>query len=115
MSTIATSSTTVDAGVLHVFESTRTGRTTVQPLIGEPPAAAVTPRAAGGRTGRIESAMSSLATAVALEALLSDPGPFTLTDPVVTLTFVVPEGGRVRMYRAERTWLVEADYREVTP
>jgi len=113
--TIGVSSITYDAGIFAEFESSRDGRALVQTIVGEPPTQVITPRASGPRRGRLTVVPGDLAAAITIEAMLAGAGPFTLTDPDITLTFVVPDSGRVRVTRTDKAWRVEVDFLEVLP
>lgn len=116
MTTISDGTTTITPILISGYESSRTSRNVVHPILGTN-VPAVSLRAAGLRTGTLTALVANRAAAVALETVLAKALLLTYTDPDTTLsmTFVLDGEARVKLDPDTLTlWTVVWDYSEVT-
>lgn len=116
MTTISDGTTTITPLLVTGYESTRQSRNVIHDIIGrEDPE--VTLRVAGLRTGTLEMLVSTLANALALEALHTPGVVMTLADvdlPGLNMDYVTSGDIGVQLDDETRDrWLVTVDYQEV--
>lgn len=124
MASITGGSAVITPSSVLGFSSSRDARTNVHDVLGATyPDATLRP--AGSRAGRIKLGFTGPAAETLshlAETTLAEPRVFTyVTDPSrpsLALSFVVPTGGRIERVLSDATraaWVVEVDYREVSP